>query len=43
MADLKRELSEIEKGLRRFLAPRLIVGALVVLAAAIYIFWPHHA
>jgi hypothetical protein len=42
MADLKKELGEFEKDLRSFLAPRLIVGALLVVAAAVYIFWPHH-
>jgi hypothetical protein len=41
MADLKKELTEAERELRRYLKPRLIIGLLVLLAAAVYIFWPH--
>ena len=43
MRDLKKELSEAEKDLRRFIVPRLLIGGLVLLAAALYIFWPHGA
>ena len=41
MADLKQELSEAEKDLRKFARPRLIIGLLLLLAAALYVFWPH--
>ena len=41
MADLKKELTEAEKEIWRYLRPRLAIGLVVVLLAAIYIFWPH--
>ena len=41
MPDLKQELTEAERDMRRFIAPRLIIGLAVLIAAAVYIFWPH--
>ncbi len=41
MADLKEELNEAEREFRAFLKPRLLIGAVVLIATALYIFWPH--